>query len=144
MEPVALISFHYWVDLQLKICFKSQTIEATSHHNPGTSFNIQNFKSVPMLEVKSPCKMFLIGLDKFPVFSASAKMNIQISCFLCPVATLTNDRFFANAPSQTPIHTERLRLRLCLIRSVSHLLARALKNFERLRIAMLWKFPTSY
>ena len=46
-----------------------------------------------MLEVNSLCKnKFLIFLDKFPVFSLSGKMNIQIPgfpCFPCAVATLS-------------------------------------------------------
>ena len=52
-------------------------------------FNFLNFKIFPVLEVNPLCKnKFLIFFDKFPVFSLSGKMNIQIPSFPCAVATL--------------------------------------------------------
>ena len=39
------------------------------------------------IEYKFP--IFLMILDKFPIFSLSGKLNIQISCFLCAV-TINN------------------------------------------------------
>ena len=40
-------------------------------------------------ELNSLCKnIFLILFGKFPVFSLSGKMDIQIPCFPCAVATL--------------------------------------------------------
>ena len=42
-----------------------------------------------MLVVNSLCKnIFLIFFSKFPVFSLSGKMDFQIPCFPCAVATL--------------------------------------------------------
>ena len=42
-----------------------------------------------MLELNSLCKnTFLIFFGKFPVFSLSGKMDLQIPCFPCAVATL--------------------------------------------------------
>ena len=47
----------------------------------------------PVLVVNSLCKnIFLIFFSKFPVFSLSGKMDFQIPCFPCVVATL----FFFN------------------------------------------------
>ena len=37
--------------------------------------------------------MFLIFFSKFPVFSLSGKMDFQIPCFPCAVATLYNHAF---------------------------------------------------
>ena len=43
----------------------------------------------PVLVVNSLCKnIFLIFFSKFPVFSLSGKMDFQIPCFPCAVATL--------------------------------------------------------
>ena len=43
----------------------------------------------PVLVVNSLCKnIFLIYFNKFPVFSLSGKMDFQIPCFPCAVATL--------------------------------------------------------
>ena len=43
----------------------------------------------PVLVVNSLCKnKFLIFFSKFPVFSLSGKMDFQIPCFPCAVATL--------------------------------------------------------
>ena len=49
-------------------------------------FHLQIFT---VLELNSLCKnIFLIFFGKFPVFSLSGKMNLQIPCFPCAVATL--------------------------------------------------------
>ena len=49
-------------------------------------FHLQIF---PVLELNSLCKnVFLIYFGKFPVFSLSGKMDLQIPCFPCGVATL--------------------------------------------------------
>ena len=43
----------------------------------------------PVLVVNSLCKnIFLIFFNKFPMFSLSGKMDFQIPCFPCAVATL--------------------------------------------------------
>ena len=56
-----------------------------------------------MLEVNSLCKNeFLIFFDKFPVFSLSGKMNIQIPGFPCAVATL----LFPESQSSTQLQPQ--------------------------------------
>ena len=48
-----------------------------------------------MLVVNSLCKnIFLIFFSKFPVLSLSGKMDFQIPCFPCAVATLNNGYLF--------------------------------------------------
>ena len=46
--------------------------------------------------INSLCKnIFLIFLAKFPVFSLSGKMDLQIPCFPCAVATLLTRNYFS-------------------------------------------------
>ena len=53
-----------------------------------------------MLVVNSLCKnIFLIFFSKFPVFSLSGKMDFQIPCFPCAVATLHNGQSQLHPPS---------------------------------------------
>ena len=77
---------------------------ATGDQDPGTTqpegnfthlnykFFLKNFLDTqifPVLVVNSLCKnIFLIFFSKFPVFSLSGKMDFQIPCFPCAVATL--------------------------------------------------------
>ena len=62
----------------------------TSHHNSEISFTFKTSKFSLCWELNSLRKIiFLIFFGKFPVFSLSGKMNIQILCFPRAVATLT-------------------------------------------------------
>ena len=51
-----------------------------------------------MLVANSLCKnIFLIFFSKFPVFSLSGKMDFQIPCFPCAVATLFSPEGLSNS-----------------------------------------------
>ena len=47
-------------------------------------------------------KHILNILDKFPLFSPSGKMILQIPCFPCNVTTLLCILFFGKGPSMLP------------------------------------------
>ena len=61
-----------------------------------------------MLVVNSLCKnIFLIFFSKFPVFSLSGKMDFQIPCFPCAMATLFSSYYMIRSPprySHCPSH----------------------------------------
>ena len=63
-----------------------------------------------MLEANSLCKIIsLIFFGKFPVFSLSGKMNIQIPCFPCAVATLNLTEIRKYSDSSLPKSDELFR-----------------------------------
>ena len=81
--------------------YKTRAKSSTNDQDPGTTQPEGNsihlnykfiifltFKIFPVLVVNSLCKnIFLIFFSKFPVFSLSGKMDFQIPCFPCAVAT---------------------------------------------------------
>ena len=75
---------------------RDQDPGTTQPESNSTHFNYKFFFFIfidtqifPVLVVNSLCKkIFLIFFSKFPVFSLSGKMDLQIPCFPCAVATL--------------------------------------------------------
>ena len=90
-------------DIMTKYCMTKQQPKLHRDQDPGTTqpegnsthlnykffFFFLDTQIFPVLVVNSLCKnIFLIFFSKFPVFSLSGKMDFQIPCFPCAVATL--------------------------------------------------------
>ena len=92
LQTTIIISTLHFPVYQLKIYNKVKTSQKDSTTTLVHFYYFPNFKLFPVLEVNSLCKnKFLIFLGKFPVFSLSGKMNIQIPgfpCLPCAVAIL--------------------------------------------------------
>ena len=91
MQQSLLQKFHSIIGLSPYSKFASKPKDCSSIP-PQSWYILKLLKIFPVLEVNFLCRnIFKIYFCKFPVFSLSEKMNIQIPCspcFPCAVATL--------------------------------------------------------